>query len=759
MTVAQQIAEYTRAKRNHSGWWEAKCPYHNDRNPSLNFSEDGYNCFGCGATGHINQLAEDLGIREPQSNGRATGNGTVTSATAMEALTKNRSLQPAEIERLGISFNQATQTYCYRDPEWPDDTIRHKAFNGSGQKYRWEKYQKGKVDVYGLRFALAIYETKNTSQFYLVEGEPDVWTMQQARLPAVSFTSGATSVPEAGVRTLAEAGITEVSIIYDLDDAGRTGSMKAAKALEAGGIEVEVLNLPEHLPTSSDITDLYNDLHQNQSTFRETVRSLDVRKQLWEPADIPTAATEAPGTDSSAGPTLEDRSDTDNAERFIELHGDKLHYIPKWKTWMVFSPEQARWKTDHDNVLVRELAKDVGRNLKAQLKDVPNEMLKAVASFVLKTQSHHGIKAMVALAKGAEDIVLDHEELDLDPWKLGVRNGVVDLKTGEFREADPADLMMRQCHVPYDKDATAPRWLQAMKEWFPNVDTRRYVKRLAGSVLVGEQRDHIFAIHYGDGRNGKGTFIRALRYVLDKYATVIHLSLLQKTRNKQHDTVKAELFRARLAVASETEKRVPLDEASVKNLTGNDPITARRMYENPWEFDPTHSLWLQTNYLPKIEGRDVGIWSRIKVVQWQSTFLGADQDHDLDEKLRGEAQGILNWFIQGCLEWYKHGLKEPEEVIAATLAYRDSEDVIARFVKDEQLRIDPDLEIAKGELQELWNNWCKQEDVRRPIGDLNSWLEDENDLKWTQKTIQVGTEKKRPRVWEGFGVKKVAEDE
>ena len=66
----------------------------------LNFSEDGYNCFGCGAKGHINKFAEDIGIREPQSNGRATSNGTVTSATAMEALTTNRSLRPDEIERL-----------------------------------------------------------------------------------------------------------------------------------------------------------------------------------------------------------------------------------------------------------------------------------------------------------------------------------------------------------------------------------------------------------------------------------------------------------------------------------------------------------------------------------------------------------------------------------------------------------------------------------------------------------------------------------
>ena len=189
------------------------------------------------------------------------------------------------------------------------------------------------------------------------------------------------------------------------------------------------------------------------------------------------------------------------------------------------------------------------------------------------------------------------------------------------------------------------------------------------------------------------------------------MSLLQKTQHKQHDAVKAALFRIRLAVASETEKRIPLEEANVKNLTGKDRITACRKYENPREFDPSHSLWLQTNYLPKIEGRDAGIWSRIKVVQWTSTFLDADQDHDLDDTLRSEAKGILNWLIQGCLEWQDHGLNEPEEVKAATLAYQASEDVIARFLKDEQLVVDPELEIAKAELKELWDSWCKENGV------------------------------------------------
>jgi len=75
----------------------------------------------------------------------------------------------------------------------------------------------------------------------------------------------------------------------------------------------------------------------------------------------------------------------------------------------------------------------------------------------------------------------------------------------------------------------------------------------------------------------------------------------------------------------------------------------------------------------------------------------------------------------------KHGLSEPEEVVNATIACRDSEDVIKRFVKDTGLVFDPELWITKKQLQELWSEWCKCEGVRTPIGDLNSRLENDND--------------------------------
>ena len=446
-------------------------------------------------------------------------------------------------------------------------------------------------------------------------------------------------------------------------------------------------------------------------------------------------------------------TDSGNATRLVAMHGDRLHYIAPWKEWLVFDPVRGVWLRDHADVRVRELAKDVGSALKkvAAADDTDETQATKLFPFALKSLNKHGITGMVDLARGVDGIPLDHEDLDCDGWLLGVENGVVDLHTGTLRPADPDDLMTMQCPVSWDQDASAERWEQAMEEWFSETEVRDYVKRVAGSTLVGGQRDHVFIVHFGGGRNGKGTFTKALQRVLGPYATVIHLSLLVEQRHSQHDTVKAELFRSRLAVASETQKRVRLDEASVKNLTGGDRITARRMRENPWEFDPTHSLWLQTNHLPEISGRDTGIWSRIRVVKWVKTFDGKDQDRDLDETLAGEAPGILRWLVEGCLEWQEHELAEPEAVIRATLAYRESEDVLTRFASDTGLVFGPGLEIKAGRLQEFLTEWAQEEGVDTPRQDVGEWLRENGAQKKQRRVTGTDGEQKRPKFWVGIG--------
>jgi putative DNA primase/helicase len=444
-------------------------------------------------------------------------------------------------------------------------------------------------------------------------------------------------------------------------------------------------------------------------------------------------------------------TDSGNAQRFIARHGPRLHYIAPWGVWLV--ERNGFWRIDHRDVQVRELAKDVGRSLQAEASQAPDaSTARKVFAWALRSLNAHGIGGLVDLARGLDGVPIDHERLDANGWLLGVQNGVIDLAaSGLFRAADPGALITLQCPVAYDADATAPRWAQAMEEWFPDPATRAYVQRVAGSALVGVQRDHVFIIHYGGGGNGKGVFTHTLQRVLGPYAVEIHLSLLVESRYKEHDTVRADLFRTRLAVAVETDRHVRLAEASVKNLTGGDRIRARRMREDPWSFDPTHSLWLQTNNLPEIGGRDRGVWRRVRVVKWESTFSGAREDRDLDAKLATELPGILNWLIAGCLDWQRHGLAEPEAVIRETLAYRQKEDVLARFAADTGLVFRSGLEIRAGAIQDLLTRWADEEGLgQRPDG-LPDWLL-ENGASQRRVWVSDTSGRRQVRIWAGVGL-------
>ncbi|MEX1258409.1 MAG: phage/plasmid primase, P4 family [Gemmatimonadota bacterium] len=451
-------------------------------------------------------------------------------------------------------------------------------------------------------------------------------------------------------------------------------------------------------------------------------------------------------------PPGETLTDSSNATRLIRIHGERLRYIAPWGRWVVCG-EDGFWVQDFRDVQVRELAKDVGEALKQEAAAMTDAATaKQVFKFAFRSLNAHGIGGMVDLARGIEGVPLDHEDLDRDGWLLGVENGVLDLReSGGFRPASPSDLMALRCPVTWNEDAEAPRWERALQEWFPDASVRSYVQRVAGAALVGSQRDHVFVIHFGLGGNGKGTFLRALQRVLGPLAVEVHLSLLVETKFKEHDTVRADLFRTRLAVAVETDRRVKLAEASVKNLTGGDRIRARRMREDPWSFDPTHSLWLQTNHLPEIGGRDTGIWRRIRVVEWKNTFTGKAADPNLDDVLASEAPGILRWLVEGCLQWQAEGLSEPEAVIRATLDYRNKEDTFARFASDCGLVFRTGLEIQAQELQGLLGEWTDSEGKVRPEG-LTDWLTENGALKQQRRVTGPDGKTRRPKFWIGVGL-------
>lgn len=129
------------------------------------------------------------------------------------------------------------------------------------------------------------------------------------------------------------------------------------------------------------------------------------------------------------------------------------------------------------------------------------------------------------------------------------------------------------------------------------------------------------------------------------------------------------------------------------------------MRENFWEFDPTHKVVMASNHRPVVKGTDHGLWRRLRLVPFNVVIPDQEQDKRLTEKLRAELPGILQWAIQGCLQWQREGLQKPRSVQAATGDYRAEQDVMGLFLADCCI-VEPTLETGATSLFTRFRRWC-----------------------------------------------------
>ena len=261
---------------------------------------------------------------------------------------------------------------------------------------------------------------------------------------------------------------------------------------------------------------------------------------------------------------------------------------------------------------------------------------------------------------------------------------LLDLRTGELRQHDPGDFITMSTGVEYPTTQQEPElWLRTLEDVFlGNAEMIVFFKRMCGVALCGHVQEHIVLINYGVGGNGKSVVWGAVRGAMGDYAISANQELLMATRQQSHSTNQADLFRVRLAEATESDDGARFNEAVLKRLTGGDTIRARRMREDNFEFEPSHLLVLSTNHRPEVKGTDNGVWRRIRLLPFEAVITPKKQDKRLPEKLKAEYPAILQWMADGCLEWQEMGLNEPPEVMAATDQYRAEQDILGQFVSD-----------------------------------------------------------------------------
>jgi putative DNA primase/helicase len=209
-----------------------------------------------------------------------------------------------------------------------------------------------------------------------------------------------------------------------------------------------------------------------------------------------------------------------------------------------------------------------------------------------------------------------------------------------------------------------------------------YIQRLLGYALTGLTIEHALFFLYGTGANGKSVLMSTVAGILGSYHQTAPIETFTASTTDRHPTELAGLRAARLVTAVETEEGRRWAESKIKMLTGGDKISARFMRQDFFEFTPQFKLVIAGNHKPGLRSVDEAIRRRFNLLPFTVTIPSDQRDLTLAEKLRDEWPGILQWMIDGCIEWQEHKLAPPESVSTATAAYLESEDAIAAWIDD-----------------------------------------------------------------------------
>ncbi|WP_344762131.1 DNA primase family protein [Actimicrobium antarcticum] len=417
----------------------------------------------------------------------------------------------------------------------------------------------------------------------------------------------------------------------------------------------------------------------------------------------------SPDETTRLGNVMETLNDAGNADRIVKAANGNLQYCRDLLKWLVWTDGHWHWDIKGDVV---QFATAVMRGIYTEARDeARNDDAKRLAQHAGNSCSLRGLTAGVELAKSMPGVSVGASELDADPMVIGVVNGVVDLKTGEFRQALREGLITRLMNVEWIAGATCPHWEATLHSIFnDNRDVVDFVQRAMGYTLTGRTTEQCFFFLYGTGANGKSTVLNVLREILGGYGiqTSPEVLMAKTAANASGPTPEiARLAGPRFVAANETEEGQRFAESMVKQLTGGDAVTARVLHGAPFDFVPVFKLWLAGNHRPVIRGDDHGIWRRMVMIGFDRKFSGEEQNKHLPDMLRKEYPGILNWLIAGCLAWQKHGLDRPAEITRQVDAYRSDMDLMGNWI-DETCIVEATAVIKAGAAYTSYKNWSFQ---------------------------------------------------
>jgi putative DNA primase/helicase len=674
--VAEVLSKLVQVRTARDGW-VARCPAHDDRNPSLSVGErDGKVLLHCFAGCTTQAVCDAAGVE-------------------MRDLFTDTTSEPhivAQYDYLDEHGNLLFQTIRLD----PKDFKQRQPDRGG---WVW--------NLQGVRRVLyRLPEVLAASDVLICEGEKDCETARRWQFVATCNPLGAGKWRDQYSDFLRGK---RVVVIADADTPGRKHAQQVAASLQGKAESLKVLELP-------DAKDLHEWATRRNGT-RDDLLRLVADAPAWMPE--PLALVHAPRLvpvgpiDPEVLPAGIEIHETDlgNALRFVQRYGGEVKHCAAlgWLVW-----DGRRWKQqgEESSKIVSEWMKDtinaIFQEVDCALRAGDRVKAERLHAWALQSQSNSRIRAALALAESDRAISVTAKELDTHPMLLNLENGTLDLQKFELRPHVKADYITKVCAVEYDPQATHLEFSKFIERILPDEPVRNFVQRWLGYCLTGNVDEQKFFIGHGVGANGKSQLVELFRKLLgDDYAMRSKFDTFRLGGHGETRNDLAALKGMRLVTVSESGEDVPLDEALIKDVTGNEAITARFLYHEFFQYVPEFKITLSTNHKPTVYGQDYAIWRRLCLVPFEVTIPEGEREGEIHKRLlRDEAAGILNWALTGLREQQEITLCPPTKVQAATQDYRAEQDIVGQFL-EERCEVGAGFEEQSQDLHAAYAQWAE----------------------------------------------------
>jgi len=453
------------------------------------------------------------------------------------------------------------------------------------------------------------------------------------------------------------------------------------------------------------------------------------------------------------------------------------------KTWFQFKDH--KWEEIEEGVFLREKISedivtkysDIGSELFTKLASVQdkgeeamfNARLKQVQKIIsnLKSSPYKN-----NIMKEAMEVFYDRrfkQKLDQNPYIIGFKNGVYDLKLNEFRPGRPEDFVNKTIPIDYteynESDEIVQNVVEFLVKVFPDETIRTYFLDTYSDIFVGGNKQKKVYMWTGEGDNAKSITQKFFELMLGELAIKFNTQYFTG-KKVASGSANPELSRAAPPVRHATMEEPDADEqlniGELKKLSGGDSYWARDLFErgkSTREVFPMFMLTFICNKLPKLKYSDKATWNRIRVIPFEATFVepGEPCPSTLEEQLKQKRfpmdkefgkniPGMVSAFAWYLLQWrQKVNVRvEPEKVREATAIYRRQNDIYRQFI-EECIIEDDSFSLAITEMYAQFKEWFKEgwPNMSLPIKNEvkeyfdRLWGESERNIKWNGYRIRT----------------------